>query len=88
MSLPSFFRQTSDKTRRWFVLQSFGVYYDDYMRSVDVSADECRWRRLFIYIRQAEPTGVGRWMPELRGMPGFLNEFFMGYVHSVSRIVN
>jgi len=37
---------------RWFVLQSFGVYYDDYMRSVDVSADECRWRRLFIYIRQ------------------------------------
>lgn len=25
--------------RRWFVLQSFGVYYDDYMRSVDV----CFW---------------------------------------------
>jgi len=36
---------------RWFVLQFFGVYYDDYMRSVDVR-DACCWRRLFVYIRQ------------------------------------
>jgi len=35
----------------WFVLQFFGVYYDDYMRSVEV-CDAYRWRRLFVYIRQ------------------------------------
>ena len=51
-----FFFTTKTTLRRWFVLQSFGVYYDDYMRSVDVSSDECRWRRLFIYIRQAKNT--------------------------------
>lgn len=48
---------------RWFVLQYFGVYYDDYMRSVEVH-DECRWRRLFIYIRQVRLS-----QPKSRGSP-------------------
>lgn len=55
---------------RWFVLQSFGVYYDDYMRSVDV-ADECRWHRLFIYIRQVHHN-VDQQKAVQRTMPGLL----------------
>ncbi|CAK8995968.1 unnamed protein product, partial [Durusdinium trenchii] len=55
---------------RWFVLQSFGVYYDDYMRSVEV-ADDCRWRRLFIYIRQVHHN-VDQQKAAQRTMPGLL----------------
>lgn len=52
---------------RWFVLQFFGLYYDDYMRSVAVS-DEYRWHRLFLYIRQVHNNidrkhGVRRTLP-------------------------
>ncbi|CAE7461303.1 PRODH [Symbiodinium natans] len=53
----------------WFVLQYFGVYYDDYMRSCEVS-DDSRWRRLFIFIRQVhhnvdQQKAVQRTMPAL-----------------------
>mmetsp|Transcript_136027 Transcript_136027/g.322327 ORF Transcript_136027/g.322327 Transcript_136027/m.322327 type:complete len:625 (-) Transcript_136027:111-1985(-) len=55
---------------RWFVLQFFGVYYDDYMRSVEV-LDECRWRRLFMYIRQVH-NNVDQQKATQRTMPGLL----------------
>jgi len=54
---------------RWFVLQSFGVYYEDYMKSVNVR-DPYRWRRLFIYIQQVHHNidhkkGVKQTLPQL-----------------------
>jgi len=54
---------------RWFVLQFFGVYYEDYMRSVEV-CDLFRWRRLFVYIRQVHKNvdskrGVRCVLPQL-----------------------
>jgi len=44
---------------RCFVLQHFGVYYEDYMRSVDV-CDAFRWRRLFVYIRRVHDNVDGK----------------------------
>lgn len=54
---------------RCFVLQHFGVYYEDYMHSVDV-CDLFRWRRLFVYIRHVHDNvdgkhGVRRVLPKL-----------------------
>lgn len=54
---------------RWFVLQFFGVYYDDYMRSVEV-CDVFKWRRLFVYVRRVhrnvdKKRGVTWTLPQL-----------------------
>jgi len=43
---------------RWNVLQQYGVYYDDYMQSIDVKSSD-KWRMLHSYVQQVHSNVDG-----------------------------